>query len=78
MEHWVRQIVVRGMTFEVRFSRRPFREGCCVEVTVDDELLSFSELGFGESDVLQRVREAIEERLDEGGGGCSDPRRGGA
>lgn len=64
MERWIRTLTVAGVSYDVHFSRRPFREGCTVECVVQGEVLRLAELGFGEVDALERVREAIVARLE--------------
>lgn len=64
MERWIRTVTVAGVSYEVHFSRRPFREGCSVECVVQGELVRLAELGFGEVDALERVKEEIAARLE--------------
>jgi len=59
-ESWTRTVQIADRTFEVVFSRRPFREGFEVCVEVDGEVLTFGELGLGEVAALERVKSEVQ------------------
>ena len=63
-ESWSRTVIVEGETYEVRFFRRPFREGLEVVVHVRGTELRLSELGLGERALLElasaRIREIMQ------------------
>ena len=62
-ESWTREVEVCGERFELRFYRRPFREGLEVRVTVRGTEISLAELGLGELALLERAKTRIEEEL---------------
>jgi len=62
-ESWTRTITVDGEAFEVRFFRRPFREGLEVTVDVHGTELRLSELGLGEIALLELATTRIRELL---------------
>jgi hypothetical protein len=43
--------------------RRPFREGFEVHIDVDGEVLTFAELGFGDSALLEKAQAMVERHL---------------
>jgi hypothetical protein len=62
-EVWSKTFEVEGRTFEAVCMRRPFREGFEVHIDVDGEVLSFAELGFGDSALLEKARSMVESYL---------------
>jgi hypothetical protein len=62
-EVWSKTFEVEGRTFEAVCMRRPFREGFEVHVDVDGEVLTFAELGFGDSALLEKARAMVESYL---------------
>ncbi len=66
-ESWTREVEVCGESFELRFYRRPFREGLEVRVTVHGTEISLGELGLGELALLERAKARIEEQLRSAG-----------
>lgn len=52
-ESWTRTVTVDGEEFEVRFLRRPFREGLQVTIVVRGSEISLGELGLGEQALLE-------------------------
>jgi hypothetical protein len=62
-EVWSKTFEVEGRTFEAVCMRRPFREGFEVHIDVDGEVLSFAELGFGDSALLEKARAMVESYL---------------
>lgn len=63
-ESWSRTVTVEGEAYEVRFFRRPFREGLEVVVDVRGTELRLSELGLGERALLElasaRIRDILQ------------------
>jgi hypothetical protein len=62
-ESWTRTVTVGGEDFEVRFLRRPFREGLQVTIVVHGKEISLGELGLGEQALLEAARVRIESIL---------------
>ncbi len=62
-EVWSKRFEVEGRTFEAVCMRRPFREGFEVHIDVDGEVLSFAELGFGDSALVEKARAMVERHL---------------
>lgn len=62
-DSWTSQVEVCGERFELRFYRRPFREGLEVRVTVRGSEISLAELGLGERALIERATARIEEEL---------------
>lgn len=62
-EVWSKTFEVEGRTFEAVCMRRPFREGFEVHVDVDGEVLTFAELGFGDSALLEKARSMVDRYL---------------
>jgi hypothetical protein len=62
-EVWSKTFEVEGRTFDAVCMRRPFREGFEVHIDVDGEVLSFAELGFGDSALLEKARAMVESYL---------------
>jgi len=64
-ENWQEEFILDGQKFTASFFRRPFREGLEVQVSYNDHTLTVSELGLGESALLEmlkvRLRELIEQ-----------------
>jgi hypothetical protein len=64
-EVWTKSFEVAGRTFEAVCMRRPFREGFEVHIDVDGEILTFAELGYGDSALLEKARAVVEAYLVE-------------
>jgi hypothetical protein len=62
-EVWSKEFEVEGRTFVAVCMRRPFREGFEVHIEVDGEVLTFAELGFGDSALIERARALVEGHL---------------
>ena len=62
-EVWTKSFEVLGRTFEAVCMRRPFREGFEVRIEVDGEVLTFAELGYGDTALLEKARSVVEEHL---------------
>ena len=58
-ESWTEVIDVDGQVFNVTFLRRPFREGLQVQIEIDDQVVTLGELGFGLTEVRERVADEI-------------------
>ena len=62
-EVWSKTFEVEGRTYEAVCMRRPFREGFEVHIDVDGAVLTFAELGFGDSALLEKARAMVESYL---------------
>lgn len=62
-EVWSKEFEVKGRTFVAVCMRRPFREGFEVHIEVDGEVLTFAELGFGDSALIEKARALVEGHL---------------
>ena len=58
-EVWERPFEVNGISFVATFHRRPFREGLEVRCEVPSGTLRLSELGYGETALLELLRERV-------------------
>lgn len=62
-EVWTKSFEVNGRAFEAVCMRRPFREGFEVRIDVDGETLTFAELGYGDTALLEKARAVVEAHL---------------
>ncbi len=62
-EVWTKSFEVAGRVFQAVCMRRPFREGFEVHIEVDGELLTFAELGYGDTALLEKARSVVEQHL---------------
>lgn len=62
-EVWTKSFEVAGRVFEAVCMRRPFREGFEVHIDVDGETLTFAELGYGDTALLEKARAIVENYL---------------
>jgi len=62
-EVWTKSFEVEGRVFEAVCMRRPFREGFEVHIDVDGETLTFAELGYGDTALLEKARAVVEDHL---------------
>lgn len=58
-ESWSRPIEIEGVSYEIMFFRRPFREGLEVEFELDGTVVHWAELGYGENTVIEKVKSYI-------------------
>lgn len=68
-EVWTKSFEVTGRTFEAVCMRRPFREGFEVRIEVDGEVLTFAELGYGDTALLEKAKAVVEAHLAKGAKG---------
>jgi hypothetical protein len=64
-EVWERPFEVNGVSFLATFHRRPFREGLEVRCEVPSGTLRVSELGYGETALLELLKERVALELAE-------------
>lgn len=62
-ESWSEVIEVDGQRVTVTYVRRPFREGLEVRIECDGQEWSCGELGFGLTEVRERVVEEVRRLL---------------
>jgi hypothetical protein len=62
-ESWSELFEIDGREVTVTFVRRPFREGLEVRIECDGQEWSCGELGYGLTEVRERVAEEVRKRL---------------
>ena len=68
MVRYSRVVRHRGVSYKVRFSKRPFREGLEVAVKLrDGTVLRVGELGLGEQALLEKLGGEIDRHLNGSG-----------
>ena len=63
-EVWERPFEVDGKGYIAIFHRRPFREGLEVRCELPHTTLHISEQGYGETALLEMLRELVTKELD--------------
>ncbi len=58
-QRWNQVIEVNGQEFVVECVKRPFREGIEVRIETPQGVISFAELGLGDSALLEKARALI-------------------
>jgi hypothetical protein len=64
-EVWERPFEVNGVSFVATFYRRPFREGLEVRCELPGVTLRLSELGYGETALLELLKERVRVALSQ-------------